>query len=138
MEVLQFDPASNSIAQLHLEPPDRKKQSPGVPKFSTLAKLAEQLPTPANAPFNRNAVNRLWFILFGRGLIHPLDLDHSKNPPSHPEVLDLLAGEGYSCFEFTPAGPVPLARMTDATEGTNFLFLHTERHRETIREIAAS
>src|SRR5436190_19217434 len=29
----------------------------------------------------------------GRGLVHPLDLQHSKNPPSHPELLDLLACE---------------------------------------------
>jgi hypothetical protein len=29
----------------------------------------------------------------GRGLVHPLDLDHAKNPPSHPELLDLLARE---------------------------------------------
>ena len=29
----------------------------------------------------------------GRGLVHPLDLDHPANPPSHPELLDLLADE---------------------------------------------
>ena len=29
----------------------------------------------------------------GRGLIHPLDQDHSANPPSHPELLNLLANE---------------------------------------------
>jgi hypothetical protein len=79
--------------QEYREPPDKKKQTPGVPKFSTLAILAEQLPTPGNAAFNRNIVNRLWFILMGRGLVHPLDLDHGKNPPSHPELLDLLARE---------------------------------------------
>ena len=37
--------------------------------------------------------NRLWFLLLGRGLVHPLDLHHSDNPPSHPELLDLLAEE---------------------------------------------
>jgi hypothetical protein len=75
------------------EPPDPKKQKPGVPKFSTLAVLAEQLPAATNADFNRNIVNRLWFVLMGRGLVHPLDLHHAKNPPSHPELLDLLARE---------------------------------------------
>ena len=27
----------------------------------------------------------------GRGLVHPVDLHHDENPPSHPELLDLLA-----------------------------------------------
>lgn len=76
-----------------VQPPDPKKQIPGVLKFSTLSKLSEQLPTPENPAFNRNIVNRVWAMLMGRGLVHPLDLDHGKNPPSHPELLDLLAKE---------------------------------------------
>jgi hypothetical protein len=79
--------------QEYAQPPDRKTQFPGVPKFSPLAKLAEHLPSAENAAFNRNIVNRLWFILLGRGLVHPLDQHHSGNPPSHPAVLDLLAKE---------------------------------------------
>ena len=79
--------------QEYLVKPDVKQQKPGVLKFSTLATLAEQLPTPANPAFNRNIVNRLWFVLMGRGLVHPLDLDHRGNPPSHPELLELLAKE---------------------------------------------
>ena len=35
--------------------------------------------------------NRLWAMMMGRGLVHPLDLHHSGNPPSHPKLLDLLA-----------------------------------------------
>jgi hypothetical protein len=31
--------------------------------------------------------------MMGRGLVHPLDLDHSANPPSHPQLLELLADE---------------------------------------------
>ncbi len=75
------------------EPPDKKTNSPGVPKFSPLAKLAEQLPTAGNAAFTRNFANRIWFVMMGRGLVHPLDLHHSENPASHPELLDLLARE---------------------------------------------
>jgi hypothetical protein len=73
--------------------PDRKKNEPGAPKFSTLAAVAEQLPQAANRDFTRNAANRLWFALMGRGLVHPLDLHHSRNPASHPELLELLAAE---------------------------------------------
>jgi hypothetical protein len=74
-------------------PPDKKKNFPGVPKFSALRALAERLPTADNPWFVRNAVNRAWYQLMGRGLVHPLDLHHAQNPPSHPEVLDLLARE---------------------------------------------
>ncbi len=74
-------------------PPDPKTKSPGVLKLSPLAKLAEQLPTADNQAFVRNGVNRLWFVLMGRGIVHPLDLFHSGNPPSHPELLDLLSQE---------------------------------------------
>ena len=73
--------------------PDKKTKSPGKPKFSPLAILAEQLSTASNTQFSRNIVNRLWWQMLGRGLVHPLDLQHSKNPPSHRAVLELLATE---------------------------------------------
>ena len=73
--------------------PDRKTKEPGEPAFSTLAAVAKELPRAENRDFVRNAVNRFWFILLGRGIVHPLDLHHVKNPPSHPELLDLLAEE---------------------------------------------
>jgi len=75
------------------EPPDRKTGFPGVPKFSTLAAVSEKLPRADNPDFARNIANRLWFALLGRGLVHPLDMHHSKNTGSHPELLDLLAKE---------------------------------------------
>lgn len=75
------------------EPPDKKAGTPGVLKFSPLKEISERLPTKANADFTRNSANRMWFLLTGRGLVHPLDLHHSGNPPSHPELLDLLAKE---------------------------------------------
>lgn len=74
-------------------PANAQTKFPGVPRFSPLEKLAEQLPRADNADFVRNSVNRLWFVLMGRGLVHPLDLHHAGNPPSHPELLDLLSRE---------------------------------------------
>ncbi len=62
----------------------------GVPKQSRRRLLAEAVASGHSRQFNRNLANRLWAHLFGRGLIQPLDLDHSENPPSHPELLELL------------------------------------------------
>ncbi len=73
------------------QPPDKKTEFPGVPKFNTLSILSEQLPRAENSLFTRNIANRLWWLMIGRGLVWPLDLQHADNAPSHPEVLDLLA-----------------------------------------------
>ncbi len=43
-----------------------------------------------NPYFARVAVNRVWAHLFGRGLVHPPDDFSEHNPPSHPEVLNVL------------------------------------------------
>jgi hypothetical protein len=89
----EFDVVAFPKGQEYARPADAKTKFPGVPRFSPLERLAEQLPTAADPAFVRNIVNRLWFVMMGRGLVHPLDLHHAGNPPSHPELLDLLAGE---------------------------------------------
>lgn len=73
--------------------PDRKTNFPGKPRFSPLMLLSEQLPAATNPWFVRNGANRIWNLMIGRGLVHPLDLHHAANPPTHPEVLALLASE---------------------------------------------
>ena len=62
-----------------------------IPVYSRRLLLAKELPRLETVGFSRNIVNRLWAQLMGRGLIHPLDLDHELNPPSHPELLKELA-----------------------------------------------
>lgn len=75
--------------QEHYVKPD--KAVAGVPRFSRRAQLA-RMATDGSAPdFNRNIANRLWAVLMGRGLVHPVDMQHPDNPPSHPELLDLLS-----------------------------------------------
>jgi hypothetical protein len=64
-----------------------------VPKFSRFALLADAVTSPQNRRFTRTAANRFWAMMLGRGLVHPIDRDHSDNPPSHPELLKLLANE---------------------------------------------
>jgi hypothetical protein len=70
--------------------------SPGVrpvPRYSRRALLAGQITAKDNVRFRRNIANRLWALMMGRGLIHPVDLDHAENPPSHPKLLTILAEE---------------------------------------------
>jgi hypothetical protein len=64
-----------------------------IPKYSRRTQLAKLLGEGAGRSFNRNIVNRLWAHLMGRGLVEPLDLHHSDNPPAHPELLEMLASE---------------------------------------------
>jgi hypothetical protein len=66
---------------------------PAVPKFRPREILANDLTAKEYDVFTRNSVNRIWFLVMGRGLSHPLDEMHSKNPPSHPDLLALLARE---------------------------------------------
>jgi hypothetical protein len=62
-----------------------------VPRYSRRARLANEI--TSSPRFARTAANRLWAIMFGRGLVQPVEFDHIANPPSHPELLDLLARE---------------------------------------------
>jgi hypothetical protein len=71
-------------------PPDKKTKHPGIPKFSALEQLSQRIASNENTLFSRNLANRLWWMLIGRGLVEPLDLNHSDNPPSHPDVLNAL------------------------------------------------
>lgn len=55
--------------------------------------LADWVTGPENPYFARAAVNRLWAHFHGRGLVNPIDDQHSGNQPSHPALLTLLADE---------------------------------------------
>lgn len=64
-----------------------------VPRYSRRSQLAGLLAQGGYQPFARNMANRLWALVMGKGLVHPLDMHHDDNPPSHPELLDYLADE---------------------------------------------
>ena len=57
------------------------------------AALAAWMTSPENPYFARAMVNRTWWRLFGRGLVDPVDDMHAANPPSHPELLELLSAK---------------------------------------------
>lgn len=54
-------------------------------------RLALWLASKDNPYFARATANRVWALMFGRGLVEPRDDLGPHNPPSHPELLDELA-----------------------------------------------
>jgi hypothetical protein len=59
-------------------------------KKSLRVTLAAWATAADNPFFARASVNRFWALLFGVGLVDPVDDFHEQNPPSHPELLDEL------------------------------------------------
>jgi len=55
--------------------------------------FADWLTSPQNPWFARNIVNRVWFWLLGRGIIHEADDLRSTNPPENPDLLKYLEQE---------------------------------------------
>lgn len=79
-------------AQDRINEAKKTKTTPALPTVSARVKLVETALEPGQREiFARAVVNRLWYRLYGRGLVMPLDQMHLLNPPSHPELLDWLA-----------------------------------------------
>jgi mono/diheme cytochrome c family protein len=69
-----------------------------TPKYSRRAAFA-QVATTDNPLLARAFINYTWAILMGRGIVHPVDEMNSRNPPSHPELLNWLA-EDFASHNF--------------------------------------
>lgn len=82
-----------------------KTKKPVAPKFLDGAapdlakdedprvKFATWLTSPQNPYFARNAANRVWYWLMGRGIVSEVDDMRPTNPPSNPQLLAYLEGE---------------------------------------------
>ncbi len=55
--------------------------------------LVDWLTTKDNPYFARSFANRMWFYLFARGIVNPVDDFRDLNPPTHPGLMKLLANE---------------------------------------------
>jgi Protein of unknown function (DUF1549)/Protein of unknown function (DUF1553) len=91
-------PGGKPVEELKPEKGKEYKVAPAanvrpVPAYSRRELLAAAVTSPDNHAFARNAVNRIWAMMMGRGIVNPVDMDHGGNPPSHPGLLDLLAAE---------------------------------------------
>jgi hypothetical protein len=67
------------------------KQQRGIPRYSRRQQLAVLATHRDNEAFNRNIANRLWANMLGLGIVHPVDMHHSDNPPVSAELLRLLS-----------------------------------------------
>lgn len=64
---------------------------PAKPIHSRRQQLADAIRTGNVEAFNRNLANRLWSMVFGRGVVEPVDLHHADNPPLSDELLQGLS-----------------------------------------------
>ena len=87
------DPTFAPGEEYKVEPDPKNKKIQPIPKFSRRDQFAKAATESNNPAFNRNIANRLWAQMMGRGLVEPLDFHHASNPPSHPQLLELLATE---------------------------------------------
>jgi len=88
-EIVYFLPPADGAAVTATLPDGSKVAVP--PTADPREVFAQWLITSPTSPFARNAVNRVWFWLFGRGIIDEADDSRPDNPPSNPELLAWLA-----------------------------------------------
>jgi len=89
-------PGEVEAAEPYFEPGEEYKHAPdknvrAVPQRSRREALAEIIRNGNSKRFRRNIANRIWALMLGRGIVHPVDLHHSGNPPSNPALLNLIS-----------------------------------------------
>lgn len=89
-EIVYLNPTSSSPMEAVF--PDGTKVRIG-PQQDPRNVFADWLIAPQNPWFARNIVNRQWFWLMGRGIIHEPDDLRPDNPPVNPELLRYLEKE---------------------------------------------
>ncbi|MGI8980519.1 MAG: DUF1549 domain-containing protein [Pirellulaceae bacterium] len=83
-----------------------------IPKYSRRLQLAAQI-VPTNKPFNRNIANRLWGQMLGRALVEPVEFHYAANPPSNPQLLEMLADE-FAAMKYDIKGFLRAIALTQA------------------------
>lgn len=88
---MDAEPDFSSVADSYVVAPEKDKRA--IPRYSRRQQLAVLATHPENHAFNRNLANRLWAAMMGQGLVHPVDMHHSENPPVSAALLQLLVDE---------------------------------------------
>ncbi|MFP6673238.1 MAG: DUF1549 domain-containing protein [Pirellulaceae bacterium] len=91
-------PASQPIEEPEFKKGEEYQVKPAknvrpIPKYSRRQQLAMLATSGKNQAFNRNLANRLWAHMMGKGLVEPVDLNHSDNPAVNPELMEVLSNE---------------------------------------------
>jgi len=85
-------PESEEVVFPKLPGDDKRTSEAGAENGpSRRRQLVEWLVSPDNTQFSRAAVNRVWELLFGRGIIDPVDDMRADVEPAMPGVLEALA-----------------------------------------------
>lgn len=88
-EIVFFNPTRLDTRPFTLPFPDGKTAT-CAPNTDPRLLFAAWLTAPGNPLFARCAVNRIWFYLMGRGIVHEADDVRTDNPPANPALLVLL------------------------------------------------
>lgn len=88
-EIVYFDPASSNAQMCAVFPDGARVEF--APDQDPREVFAGWLTSPRNAAFARCEANRIWAWLLGRGIVDEPDDFRPDNPPSNPDLLDLLA-----------------------------------------------
>lgn len=85
------DEEDKFIAKLRTEFGEKKVYPPTPEVIPRKIMVAKALESGENLWLARSLVNRLWYRVFGHGLVMRIDQMHPETPASHPDLLDWLA-----------------------------------------------
>lgn len=89
LEIHRCDKPVGRLAKASWLFPELGQIDPDLPRDDRLRQLADLMTHQDNGRFTRTIVNRLWYKLMGRGIVHPLDAMQSE--PWSADLLDYLA-----------------------------------------------
>jgi len=89
MEIHRCDKPVGKQAEAKWLFPELGQIDAALPREERLRQLSMLMTHPENGRFTRTIVNRLWYKLMGRGIVHPLDAMQSE--PWNSDLLDALA-----------------------------------------------